>query len=155
MKTMNHSLCFGILALALLAGCCSPHPSMHGIPNFVAVDTNTCIYRGAQPTTPEAWNYIKSLGVQTVVKLNQESEGSDAAAEAEGLKVVPCPISRAEQTIGYPKMSTVDQAIEQLRQGKCYVHCGSTGRSKPNSFAAKRNTQGGQDRTGLDANHSL
>src|SRR6266436_4844430 len=113
-----------MIALALLTGCRSPQLSIHGIPNFAVVDAATSVYRGAQPTTPEAWKYIKSLGVQTVVKLNREHEGSDAGAEAEGLTVVYLPISTVEQTIGSPKFSTVDNAVAQLRLGKCYIHCG-------------------------------
>ncbi len=146
MKYWPSSFC---LTLALLTGCCSPQPPDHGIPNFAVVDRAKVVYRGAQPTTPEAWKYIKSKGVQTVVKLNGENEGSDAGAEAESLTVVRLPISTVEQTIGSPKISTVDSAVAQLRLGKCYVHCGSTARSNPNSLAAKLGSQGGQDRTGL------
>jgi hypothetical protein len=141
------SSCF--LTLALLTGCCSPQPPDHGIPNFAVVDPAKRVYRGTQPTTPEAWKHIRDLGVQTVVKLNGEGEGSDAGAEAEGLTVVRLPISTVQQTIGSPKVSTVDSAVAQLRLGKCYVHCGSTARSSPNSLAAKLGSQGGQDRTGL------
>jgi len=141
------SSCF--LTLALLTGCCSPQPPDHGIPNFAVVDGTKGVYRGAQPTTPEGWKHIRDLGVQTVVKLNGEGEGSDAGAEAESLTVVRLPISTVEQTIGSPKVSTVDSAVAQLRLGKCYVHCGSTARSNPNSLAAKLGSQGGQDRTGL------
>ena len=58
-------------------------------------------------------------------------------------------LTSIEQTIGSPQVSTVDNAVAQLRLGKCYVHCGSTARSNPNSPAAKLGSQGGQDRTGL------
>src|SRR5258708_27341457 len=146
MKYWPSSFC---LALALLTGCCSPQPPDHDIPNFAVVDGAKGVYRGAQPTTPEAWKYIKSKGVQTVVKLNGDGEGSDAGAEAESLTVVRLPISTVEQIFGSPKVSTVDSAVAQLRLGKGYVHCGITARSNPNSLAAKLGSQGGQDRTGL------
>ena len=138
-----------VLGIGLLGGCCSTHPTVHAIPNFAVVNGETKVYRGGEPTTGEAWAYLKSLGVRTVVKLNEESESKDAGAEVIGLRVVRLPISTVEQTIGSPKLDTIRSAVDEMSRGAVFVHCGSDSRSNPHSFAAKTHSQGGQDRTGL------
>ncbi len=63
---------------------CSPTTTSHGVPNLVEVAPG--LWRSGQPTT-EGWTYLKSIGVRHVVKLNFESEGTDADAVDLGLDV--------------------------------------------------------------------
>jgi protein tyrosine/serine phosphatase len=77
-------LLFALLAVAALFGC-SPAVYTHGIPNLVQVEPR--IWRSGQPTTAEQWQYLKSIGITRVVKLNFQSEGSDYGATAAGMTV--------------------------------------------------------------------
>lgn len=138
------------LSLPLLGGCQSLHPTCHTIPNFAAVNERHKIYRGGEPLEPEGWDYLKSLGVRTVVKLNTAAESTDAGAKARGLTVVSLPITARQQRTGSPDFSeTVESAVDEMRRGAVFVHCGSDSRSKPNSLPALFDSQGGQDRTSL------
>jgi hypothetical protein len=146
---VRHYLSTVAVLFVVTVGGDHPKPPPAGIPNFAIVDVASKVYRGGQPPTPEAWAELKELGVERIIKLNQESEGSDAAGVALGLKVVYLPISVMDQLIGSPQHATLDQAVAEMRLGKCFVHCGGDARSKPDSVAARMGTQGGQDRTGL------
>ncbi|MGN6641726.1 MAG: phosphatase domain-containing protein [Verrucomicrobiota bacterium] len=92
------------------------------------------VYRGGQPRTDEQWDALAALGVRTVVKLNFETEGSDAGALARGMEVVrfEAPPSSVINWTGAMSMDQLRQAVEAMRRGHCYVHCTH-----------------GQDRTGL------
>lgn len=138
------------LSFALLSGCHSLYPTRHTIPNFAAVNERHKIYRGGEPLEPQGWDYLKSLGVRTVVKLNTEAESIDAGANARRLTVVSLPITTCQQRTGAPDFSkTIERAVGEMRRGSVFVHCGSDSRSHPNSLAALFDFQGGQDRTGL------
>jgi hypothetical protein len=138
------------LAFAFFSACQSSHPPVHGIPNFGTVSPRHKIYRGGEPPTAESWAFLQSLGVHTVVKLNTEKESHDCGAMALHMKVIRRPINDQQQFLGSPDFSkTIDCAVGVMRRGGVFVHCGSDGRSKPNSFGALTDTQGGQDRTGL------
>jgi protein tyrosine/serine phosphatase len=78
---------FRFLVACAVAGCQTPPPPKTGeVPqNFVQVSPG--VWRSAQPTNPDEWKYVKSQGVRHVVKLNFDSEGSDADAIAAGLDV--------------------------------------------------------------------
>src|SRR5579859_928769 len=78
---------FLFLVAFAVAGCQTPAPPKVGeVPqNFVQVSPG--VWRSAQPTNPDEWKYVKSQGVRHVVKLNLDSEGSDADAIAAGLDV--------------------------------------------------------------------
>jgi protein tyrosine/serine phosphatase len=106
----------------------------HGIPNFAIVDPG--VFRGGQPNT-EGWEYLKSLGVKTVVKLNFESEGSDQEAKDLGMAVVDVSGPPSDYTNFYkaPKAERIRLAVTTLQDESrrpIYVHC-----------------LHGQDRTGL------
>ena len=136
--------------LALLSACQMLHPPVRGIPNFAAVNEHRRIYRGGEPPTLEGWAYVKSLGVRTVVKLNMETESTDAYARRVGLTVARLPITRQEQMAGSPELDgKIRRAVGKMSRGAVFVHCGSDSRSKPDSLAALFDSQGGQDRTGL------
>jgi protein tyrosine/serine phosphatase len=144
------AIIFLALAFALFSACQSSHPPVHGIPNFGKVNERQKIYRGGEPLTSDGWAFLQSLGVRTVVKLNTEMESHDFGATALHMKVIRRPITDQQQLTGSPDFhNTIDSAVGVMRRGAVFVHCGSDGRSKPNSFGALTDTQGGQDRTGL------
>lgn len=123
---------FFVLATFVIS-CRPPPPPSGPVANFYEVDPG--VFRSAQPTTPEAWAYIKSRGVRTIVKLNDDSEGSDAGAEALGLEVVRVSIPPKGDLVGVferPDPSKLVVAIAALERGEVLVHCTH-----------------GQDRTGL------
>jgi hypothetical protein len=73
---------------ALLLTGCATMPADYGIPNLRQVAPTA--WRSGQPTTPEQWSYLRSLGVGLVVKLDCDDEGGgddDHGAEADGLQV--------------------------------------------------------------------
>lgn len=117
-----------VLLLAL-AGCSTPGYVDHGVPNLRTISPGE--YRGGQPLDSNAWVYIFSLGVSNVVKLNLESEGSDAPARALGMTVNYYPIDTLHQTVLKPSAVLVSNAVAVIRPGT-YVHC-----------------EHGEDRTGL------
>jgi len=121
------------LALLLLIACaCSPMVYTHGVPNFVSVGHD--VYRGGQPTEA-GWEYLHALGFVSVVKLNEEAEGSDATATALGMSVYYATITR-EQTVVLVSTEQVKEAAGMIataaQSGPVYVHC-----------------EHGEDRTGL------
>jgi hypothetical protein len=118
---------FGLLLAVCLAGCASA-PAPHGVPNFAVVDYN--IYRGGQPTA-QGWEYLKTLGVTNVVKLNDESEGSDAYACLVGMTINRFPISLSDQLFYLKHREMVWGAVDAITP-HTFIHC-----------------QHGQDRTGL------
>jgi hypothetical protein len=125
-----------LIGLALLMAGCKAGPVTHGVPNFATVAPG--IYRGGQPTS-EGWNYLRSVGVSNVVKLNTASEGSDDQARAMGMWVVDWPITLGQQ-LGLERISPFTIFLEirtlNLEPGKpergLFIHC-----------------EHGQDRTGL------
>jgi protein tyrosine/serine phosphatase len=140
---------FLALLCALLSGCVSNYPTRSTIPNFAAVNERQRIYRGGEPRE-EGWAYLKTLGVNIVVKLNTDKESCDAGARARGMKIIERPITTHQQICGSPDFRrTIERAVREMRRGSVFVHCGSDSRSKPNSFHALFDLQGGQDRTGL------
>jgi protein tyrosine/serine phosphatase len=102
------------------------------IVNFAQVDKTLNLWRGGQFISSAEVQKLMDLGIKTVVKLNEEVEGTDDLAESYGLTVVKCEISLVDQTIGSPSRDTVIRATAAMAAGNCYVHC-----------------EHGQDRTGL------
>ena len=102
------------------------------IPNFAAVEVDAKIFRGAQPVASEDWQFLKDLGVEQVIKLNEDSEGSDDGALDLGMILYKCPISALSQAV--PGIVTPDwfqDAVGFISPGT-FIHC-----------------EHGQDRTGL------
>lgn len=101
---------------------------MNGIPNLEVVEPG--IYRGGQPCDA-GWNWLKSAGITRVVKLNLESEATDVAAHALGMRQFYFPIDLDDQLIFKPKIETVVSATKEIVPST-FIHCSH-----------------GQDRTGL------
>ena len=117
------------VSCSVLALCsCATAPMTHGIPNFAQVDYN--IFRGGQPNAT-GWVYLKSIGVTNVVKLNDESEGSDRDAAALGMVINYFPISLQDQIFHLRHRDHVWNALDAITP-HTYIHC-----------------EHGQDRTGL------
>lgn len=102
------------------------------IPNFDVVDLDNRIYRGGQPTTNEQWQALSNAGVKQVIKLNEDSEGSDDGALMVGrMDVFRIGISTTEQIVTQPDPQYLIDAVGFIKPGT-FVHCSH-----------------GQDRTGL------
>ena len=128
MKACANRLAVALLAWVALGICGCATSGRQAVPNLAIVAPG--IYRGGQPTA-EGWQAIMALGVTNVVKLNAESEGSDAEAERLGAVVHRLPISGWEQMCAGVPRERLEAACELLTPGT-YVHC-----------------LHGQDRTGL------
>ena len=119
-----------ILLLLSIPACLTTKQA--GVPNLRCVDSTKAIWRGGQPVTVADWAVIMRGGCSNVVKLNMDSEGSDAFAESVGMKVQRFGITTAEQFLGGDGLSNkVAMAVASIGPGT-YVHC-----------------QHGQDRTGV------
>lgn len=99
------------------------------IPNLQTVAPG--IYRSGQPVTPEDWKQIKDLGVKLVIKLNEDSEGSDEPWTALGGEVFKVQIPWTQQIITEPDYQSLIDAVGWI-EPVVLVHC-----------------KLGQDRTGL------
>lgn len=80
--------CIGILTTE--SGCATSSYT-HGVPNLVEVrsaDAHPSVWRSGQPVTSDAWDYLESLGIRHVLKLDFDDEGSDAEGPLRGMEVV-------------------------------------------------------------------
>jgi tyrosine-protein phosphatase SIW14 len=115
---------------------CSPTNYTNGVPNLVQVHSE--LWRSGQPTTDVQWQYLYSLGIRHVVKLNFNSEGSDDGATKAGLDVHVLSIQpEGDKDIWSNITNTFVELISQAEAiiasgGGVLVHCTH-----------------GQDRTGL------
>lgn len=97
----------------------------HGIPNLVQVGPG--LWRCGQPTTSAQWQYLKSIGITKVVKLNYDEEGSDQGAIDAGLTVhtfsIP-PKNDLKSVVEKPDYATI-MAAELVMEGGdgVLVHC--------------------------------
>lgn len=96
--------------------------SVPGIKNFDRVDEH--VYRGAQPT-PEGFQYLASLGVKTVIDL-QEAD-SRAAAErqtvtAAGMAYVNVPMTGLTPPSD-AEITRLLALLEDTSAGPVFVHC--------------------------------
>lgn len=111
------------MGLIVVACACQRTTVTNGVPNLRQVGPG--VWRGGQPTD-EGWTYLLSLGLTSVVKLNEQSEGRDSPAFSGYYD----PISISEQLLKVPT-AKVDTAVSHIAPGT-YVHCSH-----------------GQDRTGI------
>jgi hypothetical protein len=133
---MTSKLWLSILAwLGIATSACSPMVYTKGVPNLAPVDVGKNIWRSGQIALPEGWQTVKAMGIQRIVKLNFEEEGTDQGAKDLGIEVVYLPIEPRENllaTVIPPDSMNIELALEELRKPNTLVHCTH-----------------GQDRTGL------
>jgi hypothetical protein len=132
LREMRQLRTFNLAAgAALLAWCCCATGILaQGVPNLAEVEPG--VWRGGQPTEA-GWTHLKSLGITNVIKLNLQSEGSDAAAQHLGMKVYPVPIPLPEQ-LGLKPIDTndIEKILTAVPAAGTFIHC-----------------EHGQDQTGL------
>ena len=101
----------------LLVGCAS-RPVVNGIPNFAMVAPG--IYRGGQPND-QGWQFLRSLGVTNVVKLNREV--ADPPADDMNVLFIPLPPATIWEVCQQPSSNDVRRAVQAMTLGGTYVHC--------------------------------
>lgn len=92
------------------------------IPNLKLVDEATNIWRGGQPVSPEDWSDLKANGIELVVKLNEDSEGSDNGAEAAGMTVYKVEQSFWVQFLTEPRLDDLIWACDAIKRN-AFIHC--------------------------------
>lgn len=131
---------FWLWCWSLLTIGCSPTVYTQNVPNLVQVRAG--LWRSGQPTTPEQWAYLRSLGITDVVKLNFATEGSSDGAITAGMVLHTLSIEPAGDvdafdaflnTFTHPDPQILNEAERVIEQSLVtLVHCTH-----------------GQDRTGL------
>src|SRR5437764_12525469 len=145
MRNVCAVICLAMLGVCLILTACvtstrrsadicsqEPHPSP--INNFQIVIADG-VYRSGQPKGEADWNYLKNIGITTVVKLNKFS--SDAAeaeefrmAKERNIKVIPIYMQPEDfphnlNPWASPDLKGLMQAVGVLdnrRDGKVLVH---------------------------------
>jgi protein tyrosine/serine phosphatase len=102
----------------------------NGIPNLFCVDQAQNIWRGGQPSDA-GWRWLCGQGIEAVVKLNTENEGSDFDAKALGMTIARIPMPWWRQVIYRPAQDDLVEAVKVIVQNS-FIHC-----------------EHGQDRTGI------
>jgi len=100
-----------------LAGCVTC-PVVNGVPNFAEVEAG--IYRGGQPNE-QGWQFLRSLGVTNVVKLNREV--ADPPADGMNVYFIPLPPATIWEVFFQPSSNDVWRAVQAMTLGGTYVHC--------------------------------
>lgn len=90
------------------------------LPNFSAVDPDRVVYRGGQPSE-EGFRRLQEMGIKKVIKLNEDSEGSDDPAILHGMTVEKYPINTFEQLI-HTRQAQVNSAVCEI-EPNTYIHC--------------------------------
>lgn len=107
-----------LIALLLTACACQKTTITNGVPNLRQVGPG--VWRGGQPTYA-GFEYLKSIGVSNVVKLNTESEGSDIPALVLKMNLYAFPITTGQQIVG-PVSNQIMRAVSRIGPGS-FVHC--------------------------------
>ena len=113
-----------IIFLTLICLCgCATQPMRHGIPNLRPVDP--AVYRSGQPdNNGEGLVYLHFIGITDIVKLDTDSEGSDAAAKMLGIRVHYFPITFNQQ-MGIDPIDVValERLVDSLPPFGVEIHC--------------------------------
>src|ERR1041385_7778201 len=108
-----------LISFLIFLGCSIiPSFTSHGIVNFRVVDSTNTIYRGGQPDS-KGFEYLKSIGISNIVKLNLENN-KDKDASNLGLHVIYVPITIEEQLFKVSKLK-IEKAASNITPGT-YVH---------------------------------
>jgi hypothetical protein len=127
---------FGVIALAT-SGFAQTSPSKNykgaktGISNFGQMDDR--FFRGERPNA-KALAMLKSIGVDTIIDLTDNTPGEAQMAQAAGLRYVNIPVK--DKTV--PTDIAIDLFIRTLKDpktGKFYLHCAG-GRHRTGDFGA-------------------
>lgn len=115
----------GGAAMLLTAGCVTKVKTF-GIPNLAEVDPIRNVYRGGQPDGIEGWIYLRDqLGINTVLKLNTDREGSEHLAESLGLTIIRAPLNFWQQ-IGIQSIPPhyLDDTLQRASPWtNLFIHC--------------------------------
>lgn len=112
-----------MLILSALCGCGPKAPTAQ-IPNFAWVERGH--YRGGQPPRGEAFDYLKNIGVERIIKLDEEDLAIERSeASRVGIELIYAPISLSDQLFGG---DSLDRAVRMAEaafklHGISYVHC--------------------------------
>lgn len=138
MKLIFSFSAFQLFSFCLFLGCAVPAPGpaptpfpTNDVPNLSAVDPAAAIYRGAQPRGLNAWQYLHTIGVSNVIKLDTPEQGDDSLAELIGMTVHRHPIDTTQELVTGPDPADFTAAVREIKPGT-FIHC-----------------EHGQDRTGL------
>lgn len=88
----------------------------HDTPNLRLVDPDRGIYASGQPRDAAAWTYLRSLGIESVIKLNTEP-----GDELSGMVVEPYPITTVQQIWG-PVKTQLMLALSAITDNTL-IHC--------------------------------
>ena len=127
MKDLSRALLFSLVAILGLSAATLAQTSPNkqfgdikvGISNFGKMDDH--FYRGGRPGNKD-FATLKTLGINTIIDLTDNSSGEQAEAEAAGLKYVNIAIPDKS----YPTDEAVAQFIKTVNDpqtGVFYVHC--------------------------------
>jgi len=137
----------GCAVILLSEGGCATYNYTHGVPNLVQVRPN--VWRSGQPATTDAWDYLESIGIRHVLKLDFDEEGLETEAQLRGMEVVSVPIEPTtkagfadlvEDVFSEPSaesMAAIINTLQRIKEergtlGGWLIHC-----------------KNGHDRTGL------
>jgi len=136
MKTRILPLFFAVTALAAASsGQTSPSKIYEGknvgISNFGQMDAR--FFRGERPDK-KGLAMLKSIGVDTIIDLTDNTPGEQAMVEAAGMRYVNIPVK--DKTV--PTDTAIAKFLEVLKDpatGKFYLHCAG-GRHRTGDFGA-------------------
>lgn len=110
-----------LLGIILFACASQPVGPGNNIPAFKQVEPS--IYRGGQPTSLSDYQYLKSVGVKNVLKLNSDSENDENSwAASTGMNIMYIPLSGLfEPSTG--DMNRIESILADSTEQPLYVHC--------------------------------
>lgn len=112
-----------LLLFSFLLCACASNPPATGttIPAFLKVESS--IYRGGQPQSLSDYQYLKSIGIRTVIKLNDEKLlDEEAWAATTNIDLMPIPLSGIfEPSDG--DMNEIESLLADSTDQPLFIHC--------------------------------
>jgi len=99
-------VCASALVGSFFFAGCATRPVANGVPNFAEVSAG--IYRGGQPNE-QGWQFLRSLGVTNVVKLNREM--ADTPQDGMTVYSIPLPPATIWEVFQKPCCNDVWRAV--------------------------------------------